>query len=348
MSGYGQKPRALITGITGQDGILLAEALLAKGYDVIGFGRRASIISRSEAKGLYDRIELFYGDLDDSVDIADAIQHHHPDEVYNLAAQSAPGLSWTRSIETGNVTGLGAHRLFEAVRRFKPDCRLYHASSSEMFGIVLESPQHEATPFNPANPYAAAKAYAHHMASIYRQSYGMFICCGILFNHESPYRGMNFLTQKVTYGAACAKLGIRDSVATNEEGEPIVRKGKLSLGNLDASRDWGHAKDYVKAMWLMLQRANADDYVIGTGILRTVRDLCQTAYAHINADWSEHVISDPRFVRPIETSATVANAAKARRELGWVPSITFEAMIGEMVDTHVAALQGVCAKQSAD
>lgn len=333
-----RKPRALITGITGQDGIFLAEALLAKGYEVIGFGRRASIISRSEAKGLYDRIELFYGDLDDSVDIVDAIQQHHPDEVYNLAAQSAPSLSWTRSIETGGVTGIGAHRLFEAVRRFRPGCRLYHASTSEMFGIVSESPQHESTPFNPANPYAAAKAYAHYMAAIYRKSYGMFICCGILFNHESPYRGMNFLTQKVTYGAACAKLGILDSVAINEEGEPIVRHGKLSLGNLDASRDWGHAKDYVQAMWLMLQRPNPGDYIVGTGVLRTVRDLCQVAYAHVNADWREHVISDPRFVRPTETSATVADAAKARRELGWLPSITFEAMISEMVDTHVEAL----------
>ncbi len=340
MVASGRKPRALITGITGQDGILLAEALLAKGYEVIGFGRRASILSRSAVKELYDRIELVYGDLDDSVDIADAIQHQSPDEVYNLAAQSAPGLSWTRSIETGSVTGIGAHRLFEAVRRFRPDCRVYHASSSEMFGTVLESPQNETTPFNPANPYAAAKVYAHHMAAIYRKSYGMFISCGILFNHESPYRGMNFLTQKVTYGAACAKLGIIDSVATNEEGEPIVRGGELSLGNLDASRDWGHAKDYVQAMWLMLQRPIADDYVIGTGVLRTVRDLCQTAYSHVNADWREHVISDPRFVRPIETSATVADASKASRELEWVPSITFEAIVGEMVDTHVTALQG--------
>lgn len=339
MSDSGRKPRALITGISGQDGILLAESLLAKGYEVIGFGRRASIMSRTAAKQLSDSIEIFYGDLSDSADIADAIQQLSPDEVYNLASQSAPGLSWTRSIETGDATGIGAHHLFEAVRRFRSDCRIYHASSSEMFGIVLESPQNESTPFNPVNPYAAAKVYAHHMAVIYRESYGMFICCGILFNHESPYRGMNFLTQKVTYGAACAKLGITDSAATNEEGEPIVCGGKLSLGNLDTSRDWGHARDYVQAMWLMLQRPKADDYVIGTGVLRTVRDLCQTAYAHVDLDWREHVISDSRFVRPIETSSTLADVAKARRELGWAPSTSFEVMIGEMVDTHVSALQ---------
>ena len=335
----GRKPRALITGITGQDGILLAEALLDKGYEVVGFGRRASIIARSEAKDLFDKIEVFYGDLDDSVDIVDAIQHHAPDEVYNLAAQSAPGLSWARALETGSVTGMGAHRLFEAVRRFKPDCRLYHASSSEMFGMAQESPQHEGTPFSPANPYAAAKVYAHHIAKIYRKSYDMFICCGILFNHESRYRSINFLTQKVTYGAACTKLGISDSVATNEEGEPIVRGGKLSLGNLDASRDWGHAKDYVQAMWLMLQQPTPDDYVVGTGILRTVRDLCQTAYTYVGADWSEHVVTDPRFIRPIETSATVADSTKARQTLGWKPSISFEDMIAEMVDSHIEMLQ---------
>jgi len=293
MIASGRKPRALITGVSGQDGILLTEVLLEKGYEIIGFGRRASMMSRSAVTKLYDRIELFYGDLDDSADIANAIQHLYPDEVYNLAAQSAPRLSWTRSIETGSVTGMGAHRLFEAVRQFRPDCRLYHASSSEMFGIATESPQSERTPFNPNNPYAAAKAYAHNIAKIYRSTHGMFISCGILFNHESPYRSMNFLTQKVTYGAACAKLGIRDSEATNEEGQPIIQGGKLSLGNLDAARDWGHAKDYVQAMWLMLQRQQPDDYVIGTGILRTVRDLCQTAYAHVGANWQEHVISSP-------------------------------------------------------
>ena len=237
------KRRALITGITGQDGILLAQSLLSKGYSVIGFARRASILARTDLRDLFERITLVEGDLSDPVDIVDVVQHHQPDEIYNLASQSAPGRSWAQSVETGEITGMGAHRLLDAVRRFKPDCRVYQASSSEMFGEVLESPQTEETPFNPTNPYAAAKVYAHHLANIYRRGYGMFISCGILFNHESPYRGMRFLTQKVTYGAACAKLGIVQSKALSEEGDPIVQAGKLRLGNLDSARDWGHAKD---------------------------------------------------------------------------------------------------------
>jgi GDPmannose 4,6-dehydratase len=332
------KRRALITGITGQDGIFLAETLLTKGYEVIGFGRRTSILMRTDLRELFERISFAFGDLVDSVDIADAVQQHQPEEIYNLASQSAPGLSWTQSLKTGEITGMGAHRLLEAVRRFKPDCRVYQASSSEMFGDVLESPQNEKTPFNPTNPYAAAKIYAHHLAEIYRRSYGMFICCGILFNHESPYRSMRFLTQKVTYGAACAHLNIKDSNTLNEEGEPIVCAGKLSLGNLSAARDWGYAKDYVEAMWRMLQRSNPDDYTIGTGCLRTVQDLCAVAYGHVEKDWREHVVSDPRFVRPSDTGSTVADASKARRELDWYPTISFETMICEMVDAHVRAL----------
>ncbi len=332
------KRRALITGITGQDGIFLAEALLGKGYEVIGFGRRASILMRTDRRELFERITFAYGDLLDSVDIADAVQQHQPEEIYNLASQSAPGLSWAQSLETGEVTGMGAHRLLEAVRRFKPDCRVYQASSSEMFGDVLESPQNEKTPFNPTNPYAAAKIYAHHLAEIYRRSYGMFICCGILFNHESPYRSMRFLTQKVTYGAACAQLQIKESKALNEEGEPIVFGGKLSLGNLGVARDWGHAKDYVEAMWRILQRQLPDDYAIGTGQLRTVQDLCAVAYSRVGKDWQDHVVSDPRFVRPSDTGSTVADASKARRDLDWYPTISFETMICEMVDAHVKAL----------
>ncbi|HUN90539.1 MAG TPA: GDP-mannose 4,6-dehydratase [Burkholderiaceae bacterium] len=333
-------PKALITGITGQDGILLAELLLAKGYEIVGFGRRASMLARTDLRGLMARIRVFPGDLAHSVDVADAIQHHQPDEIYNLASQSAPGMSWAQSLETGEITALGAHRLFEAARRFKADCRIYHASSSEMFGNVLETPQSERTPFNPSNPYAVAKIYAHHMAGVYRRSYGMYIACGILFNHESPYRGMRFLTQKVAYGAACAKLGIADSPLLNEEGEPVVRDGKLALGNLDAARDWGNARDYVQAMWAMLQRPAPDDYVIGTGQLRSVRDLCRVAFEHVGLDWRRFVVSDPRFVRPSETGATVANAEKARRELQWSPVSTFEATIAEMVDAHLSALGG--------
>jgi GDPmannose 4,6-dehydratase len=333
-------PRALITGITGQDGVFLAQNLLARGYEVVGFGRRPSILARTDLHALFKRIKLFHGDAADSVDLADALLHHQPDELYNLAAQSAPGASWAQSLETGEVTAMGAHRLFEAVRRFAPKCRIYQASSSEMFGTVLESPQTETTPFNPANPYAAAKVYAHQIAHVYRRSYGLFIACGILFNHESPLRRMNFLTQKVAYGAACAKLGIGESELLNEEGEPVVHDGKLALGNLDAARDWGHARDYVEAMRRMLQQPKPDDYVIGTGERRTVRDLCQAAYGYVGKHWQEHVTSDPRFLRPSETGPTVADASKARRELGWEPTISFERTIAEMVDAQAEALQG--------
>lgn len=332
--------RALITGITGQDGILLATQLLDKGYEVVGFGRRSSLLRRADLRPFFKRIEVFHGDLNESVDIAEAIQHYQPTEIYNLASQSAPGLSWALSLETAEVTAIGAHRVFEAVRRFKPDCRIYQASSSEMFGAVRESPQNEMTPFNPSNPYAASKVYAHMLAGIYRRSYDLFISCGILFNHESPLRGMRFLTQKVAYGAACAKLDIAESSELNEEGEPIVRGGKLALGNLDAARDWGCAADYVDAMWRMLQHPLADDYVIGTGQSRTVRDLCAVAYGHVGRDWNDHVITDQRFVRTTETGATVADASKAERELGWRATTNFEALIAEMVDAQVATLRG--------
>jgi GDPmannose 4,6-dehydratase len=334
-------PRALIIGITGQDGVLLAQNLLERGYEVVGFGRRASIVARTDLHALLSRIQVCYGDAANSVDFADALLHHQPTELYNLAAQSAPGASWAQPLETSEVTAMGAHRLFEAVRRLAPKCRVYHASSSEMFGTVLESPQNENTPFNPANPYAAAKVYAHQIARIYRRSYGIFIACGILFNHESPLRRMNFLTQKVAYAAACAKLGIQTSALLNEEGEPVVRGGKVALGNLDASRDWGHARDYVEAMRRMTQLDEPDDFVIGTGTLRTVRDLCEAAYGYVGKDWRDFVTTDPRFLRPIETGATVADASKARRVLGWSPTISFSAMLAEMVDAQVTALQRV-------
>ncbi|MFN0163512.1 MAG: GDP-mannose 4,6-dehydratase [Burkholderiales bacterium] len=330
--------RALITGITGQDGRLLAEFLLARGYEVAGFGRRASILARPELKPLFGKLALLFGDLNQSEDIVEALQRFEPHEVYNLAAQSAPGESWNRSLATGEVTGLGAHRLFEAVRRFAPACRVYQASSSEMFGKVLESPQTETTPFNPSNPYAVAKAYAHMMAHVYRQGFGMFISCGILFNHESPYRPMRFLSQKIAHGAACAKLGITRSPWLDEEGEPVVRDGRLVLGNLDAQRDWGSARDSVDAMWRMLQHGEPDDFVIGTGQLRSVREMCDCAYTHVGLPWQDHVVSDPRLLRPAETGATVANPVKAAQVLGWRPSFGFAAMMSEMVD---AALSGM-------
>jgi GDPmannose 4,6-dehydratase len=331
-------PRALITGITGQDGQLLAELLLSKGYEVAGFGRRQSILACKTLDKHRDRLHFMYGDLADAVSIAAAIQDFAPTELYNLAGQSAPGMSWTLAVETGETAGLGALKIYEAARRLQPQCRIYQASSSEMYGDVLASPQNESTPFKPMNPYAASKVYAHQLAEIYRRSYGMFVSCGILFNHESPLRPMRFLTQKVAYGAACAKRGVMNSSLLNEEGEPIVRNGKLSLGNLDASRDWGYAGDYVQAMWLMLQQAQAEDFVIGTGTWRTVRDLVACAYAHVGLDWRDFVVTDARFVRPTETGPTVADASKARTQLGWQPTVSFEAMIAEMVDAQLAAM----------
>src|SRR5438067_4194025 len=237
---------AMIFGVSGQDGALLARLLLQKDYRVSGFGRKESIIRSHAVSELGGRIDFAFGDMADPVSIAGAIKDHLPSEIYNLAAQSRPGASWELAVETGRINALGAHHLFEAVRRLKPDCRLYHASSSEMFGEVLQSPQDEETPFNPLNPYAAAKIYAHHMARIYRDSYGLYISCGILFNHESRYRDMRYITQKVTYGAACAKCGVADSPELNEEGESIVKSGKLAIGNLAAARDWGFAGAYVR------------------------------------------------------------------------------------------------------
>ncbi|WP_434130443.1 GDP-mannose 4,6-dehydratase [Methylocaldum sp. GT1BB] len=329
---------AFITGITGQDGSYLAEFLLERGYKVIGFGRKSSFVKPNNVSHLAGKIEVAYGDLIDSVSLASAIQRYKPNEVYNLASQSHPGESWNLSLETGEATALGAHRLYDAVRMIKPDCRIYQASSSEMFGDVIETPQTENTPFNPVNPYAAAKVYAHNIAHIYRKSYGLFIACGILFNHESPRRGMHFITQKVTYGAACLKLGIKNSPAYNEEGEPIVKDGKLSLGNLDAKRDWGYAGDYAEAMWLMLQQDKPDDFVIGTGKIRTIRELCQTAFDCVGLEWENYVVVDPRFVRPTETGPTVADASKARMVLGWKPRTTFYDMISIMIDSHLTML----------
>jgi GDPmannose 4,6-dehydratase len=330
---------ALIVGITGQDGVLLGSSLIRRGYRVIGFGRRESIVTRLDLRQFLEGIELVYGDISESLDVVDAIQHIQPDEIYNLASQSDVSSSWARSIETGDVTALGAHRIFEAVRRFSTQSRVYHASSSEMFGEVRESPQNETTPFCPTSPYGAAKVYAHHLAAIYRRSFGLFISCGILFNHESPLRGRRFLTQKVAHGVACASLGIRESPDINEQGEPVVRDGKLTLGNLEARRDWGSARDYVEAMWKMLQIQEPSDFVIGTGVVRSVRDLCEVAYRHVNLDWKDHVRTDPRLLRPWETTATVADASKARKLLAWVPTMGFEAMMGEMVDAQIMRLR---------
>ena len=331
--------RALITGITGQDGSFLAELLLDKGYQVFGFARRDSWVRPNSASHLADRITLLFGDMGEGMDIANALIDARPDELYNLASQSRPGESWARAPETLVVNGLGAIRLFEAVRHNCPGCRIYHASSSEMFGQALQSPQNEQTPFNPVNPYAAAKVYAHHMVRIYRGSYGMFIASGLLFNHESERRPLHFLTQKVAYGAACAKLGILTSPDLNEVGRPIVENGKLALGNVGIARDWGYAPDFVRAMWLMLQQERPQDYVIGTGELHTLQDLCATAYRQVGLDWREAVVSDPGLVRPLEGAQLLADSSKARAEMGWRPTVSFEQMVQRMVDAQVERLR---------
>ena len=335
--------RALITGITGQDGSFLAEFLLARGYAVYGLARRESWFRANNASHLAGRVEILFGDMTEGIDIASAVQDARPDEIYNLASQSRPGESWARAPETLMINGMAAIRLFETVRHACPAARVYHASSSEMFGRTTGVAQDEDTPFNPQNPYAAAKVYAHQMARIYRESYGMFIATGILFNHESERRPLHFVTQKIAYGAACAALGIGDSPDLNERGRPIVEQGRLALGNLEVARDWGHARDFVRAMWLILQQAEADDFVVGTGIVHTLRDLCDAAYAHVGLDWRAHVVSDPALVRPLETGRTVANPARARARLGWEPEIGFGQMVHGMVDAQLARLREAAA-----
>ena len=333
--------KALITGITGQDGSFLAELLLEKGYRVFGFARQESWYRPNKSSHLEGQIEVLFGDMAEGVDIASAVQEAKPDEIYNLASQSRPAESWARAPETLLVNGLGAIRLFEAVRHNCFTCRVYHASSSEMFGQASITPQNEKTPFNPVNPYAAAKVYAHQMAKIYRDSYGLNIATGILFNHESERRPLHFLTQKVAYGAACAALGISDSPDLNEMGRPIVQHGKLALGNLEIARDWGYAGDFVRAMWLMLQHERADDFVVGTGQLHTLRDLCETAYRCVDKDWREKVVSDPALVRPLESGQTLADPTKARKQLGWEPTISFDEMVKKMVAAQMLRLKNV-------
>ncbi|WKJ92026.1 GDP-mannose 4,6-dehydratase [Methylomonas montana] len=333
--------KALITGITGQDGSFLAELLLEKGYQVFGFARRESWYRQNCASHLNQRIEVLFGDMSEGVDIASAIQDAKPDEIYNLASQSRPGESWVRSAETLLVNGLGTIRLFEAIRHHCPDSRVYHASSSEMFGQATSATQNEQTPFNPVNPYAAAKVYAHQMTKIYRESYGLFIASGILFNHESERRPLHFVTQKIAYGAACAALQITDSPDLNEMGRPIVENGRLALGNLNIARDWGYAGDFVRSMWMMLQADTPDDYVVGTGKIHTLKDLCDFAYQSVDKDWRESVVSDAALVRPLESGQTLADPTKVRLKLGWEPAICFEEMVEKMVHAQIQRLKTI-------
>lgn len=330
---------ALITGITGQDGSYLAEFLLKEGYKVAGIVRRTAHHSYANISHIQEDLTLIQADLLDPVSIREAIQKAKPNEVYNLASQSHPSESFRQPIHTAEITAIGAHRVLDAVLDVCPKAKFYQASSSEMYGWVKEIPQNEETPFHPANPYAASKLYAHNMTKIYRKSYGMFAATGILFNHESPRRHLHFVTQKVAYAAACAKLGIKTSEDINEEGEPIVKDRKVALGNLEAKRDWGYAGDYVEAMWLILQQKKPDDFVIATNETHTIKDLCEEAFSYVGKNWKNYVFVDKRFVRPTETGPLIGDYSKARKKLGWVPKTSFKKLVRILVDANIARLK---------
>jgi len=315
--------RALITGITGQDGSYLAEFLLGRDYEVFGMVRRSSTESYERIEHLVDRITLVQADLLDPASLTSAVEDSEPTEVYNLAAQSFVPTSWRQPVLTAEFTGVGVTRLLEAIRRVDPDIRFYQASSSEMFGKVREVPQTELTPFYPRSPYGVAKAYGHFITVNYRESYGLFAVSGILFNHESPRRGLEFVTRKISDGVARIKLGLAD---------------ELRLGNLDAKRDWGFAGDYVRAMWLMLQQEEADDFVIATGDPRSVKEFVDAAFGHVGLDPADHVEIDPQFLRPAEVDQLVGDASKARTKLGWEPVISFEELVQMMVDADLERL----------
>lgn len=307
---------ALITGITGQDGSYLADFLLQKGYHVVGMHRRTSTPNFQRIEHILDDLELVQGDLLDQNSLADVVKRVKPDEIYNLAAQSFVPVSWEQPILTGEYTGLGVARLLEAIRLIDPSIRIYQASSSEMFGKVREVPQKESTPFYPRSPYGVAKVYGHWITVNYRESYQIFGCSGILFNHESPRRGVEFVTRKVTDGVARIKAG---------------KAKELRMGNLDSQRDWGYAGDYVEAMWLMLQQETPEDYVISTGETHSVRDLVESAFGAVDLDWQEYVKIDPRFVRPAEVDLLIGDSTKAAERLGWKPRVTFKGLVEMMV-----------------
>ena len=324
--------RALITGITGQDGSYLAELLLEKGYEVHGMVRRASTEKFDRIEHLRDRITLHQGDLLDQRSLVDTLRASKPDEIYNLAAMSFVAASWNQPVLTAEFSGVGATRMLEAMREVVPQARFYQASSSEMFGQVLEVPQVETTPFYPRSPYGVAKVYGHFITVNYRESYDLFACSGILFNHESPRRGLEFVTRKVTHAAAAIKLGMQS---------------ELALGNLDARRDWGYAKDYVEAMWLMLQQDEPEDYVIATNETYSVRDLVNVAFDQVGLNPDDYVKLDPKFLRPAEVEHLIGNPAKAKEKLGWEPRTTFDELIRLMVDADLELLaSGVPQKQA--
>ena len=317
--------RALITGITGQDGSYLAELLLEKGYDVVGMVRRSSTVNFERIAHLQDQITMAPGDLLDEMSMINIIRDHQPQEVYNLAAQSFVQTSWKQPVLTGETTALGVTRLLDAVRLVDPKIRFYQASSSEMFGKVQEVPQSETTPLYPRSPYGVAKVYGHWITINYRESYGMHASSGILFNHESPRRGMEFVTRKISHAVARIKLG---------------KQKELALGNLDAQRDWGFAGDYVDAMWRMLQQDEPDDYVVSTGETHSVREFCQLAFGRVDLDYEKYVVMDKRFMRPAEVELLIGDPTKARNTLGWEPKMSFAELVHTMVDADLALLSG--------
>lgn len=316
--------RALITGITGQDGSYLAEFLLGMGYEVYGMVRRTSTVRYERIQHIQNQIEIVQGDMGDHASLMTAISTIQPDEIYNLAAQSFVPTSWNQPVFTGDITGLGVTRMLDAIRSVNPGIKYYQASSSEMFGKVREVPQRESTPFYPRSPYGVAKVYGHWITVNYRESYDLFTCSGILFNHESPRRGLEFVTRKVTRHAAMIKLELAN---------------EIRIGNLESQRDWGFAGDYVRAMWLMLQQDEPDDYVIATGKTHSVERLLHVAFGHVGLDWRDYTVQDPQFMRPAEVDLLVGDASKAKRKLGWQPEVTFENLIGMMVDADLKKLR---------
>lgn len=324
---------ALITGATGQDGHYLARLLTENGYDV-HLQTRGAIPAEDRLEGATEHRV----DLTDRAAMEELCVSIQPDEIYNLAAISRPQESWDRPFDTGLINAMLPHHLLETIRLHLPACKFYQASSSEMFGNTLISPQDEFTPFQPQSPYAITKVYAHQLLGAYRIRYGIFACAGILFNHDSPRRPLSFVTQKIAHAAALVGLGIRNSTELDERGEPILSNGHVSLGNLDVSRDFGYAGDYVRAMWLMMQQDKPGDYVIGTGETHSIRDICEIAFAHVGRNWQDHTFIDPQLVRHVDTRYTIADASKARRVLGWSPTISFAELITMMVDARTKLL----------
>jgi len=322
--GKGEKMRALITGVTGQDGSYLAELLLEKGYEVFGLVRRSSVKKYDRIEALVDDIELVEGDLTDQTSLDHIVQSVQPDEVYNMAAQSFVPVSWNQPVLTGDVTALGVIRILEAIRKHRPQAKFLQASSSEMFGKVQETPQTEKTPFYPRSPYGVAKVFGHYITVNYRESHGFFACSAMGFNHESPRRGLEFVTRKVTHQVARIKCGLAK---------------KLMMGNLDAKRDWGFAGDYVRAMWMMLQQAEPDDYVLATGKVYSIRELLDAAFGAVGLDWEEYVEIDPKFLRPAEVDCLCGDATKAREKLGWEPEVRFEELIKMMVEADLEVVR---------